>query len=104
MSLSLDLLIDIHIVPRYLIIFNNAFVETFFKTVIKPAMLHGAQTQASKKITERRMDRFGHIMRIYEEQILKKVLRTEIGPTREKEARTTENNMERHVPTRLEKY
>ena len=60
--------------------------------------------QASKKITERLMDRYGHVRRD-EEHISRKVLRADmyIGPTREKEERATENKLERRVPTRLEK-
>ena len=43
-------------------------------------------------------------MRRDEEHILGKVFRTDIGPTREKEERTTENKMERCNPTILERY
>ena len=59
--------------------------------------------QASKKITERRLNWYGHVMR-------RSIWRThseesvESGYTREKEERMTENKMERHVSTRSEKY
>ena len=118
------------------------------KTVIRPAMLYGAETwattkrqekrievteiimlrwmcgvtrkdkirnehirgttrmaQASKKITMRRLNWYGHVMRrdgehIYTEESV------EGGYTRQfqKEERTTENKMERRVSTRFEKY
>ena len=45
--------------------------------------------QASKKITERRLIWYGHVMRRDGEHILRKVLRAEY--TREKKERTTEN-------------
>ena len=116
-----------------------------YKTVIRPAMLYGAETwastkrqekrievtemrmlrwmcgvtrkdkiwnehirgttrvaQASKKITERRLIWYGHVMRRDGEHIVRKVLRADID--REKEERTTENKMERRVSTRSEKY
>ena len=59
--------------------------------------------QASKKITERRLIWYRHVMRRDGEHILRKVLRADI-PTREKEERTTETKMERRVSTRFEKY
>ena len=59
--------------------------------------------QASKKITERRLIWYEHVMRRDGEHILRKVLRVDIY-TREKEERTTENKMERRVSTRFEKY
>ena len=112
-----------------------------YKTVIRPAMLYGAETwattkrqekrievtemrmlrwmcgvtrkdnirnehirgttrvaQASKKITERRLNWYGHVMRRDGEHILYAVV--EGRYTREKEERTTENKMS----TRFEKY
>ena len=53
--------------------------------------------QASKKITERRLNWYGHVMRRDGESV-------EGRYTREKEERTTENKMERRVSTRFEKY
>ena len=53
--------------------------------------------QASKKITERRLNWYGHAMRRDGESV-------EGRYTREKEERTTENKMERRVSTRFEKY
>ena len=50
--------------------------------------------QDSKKITERRLNWYGHVIRRDGES----------GYTREKEERTTENKMERRVSTRSEKY
>ena len=50
--------------------------------------------QVSKKITERRLNWYGHVMG---ESV-------EGGYNREKEERTTENKMERRVSTRFEKY
>ena len=118
-----------------------------YKTVIRPAMLYGAETwattkrqekrievsevtemrmlrwmcgvtrkdkirnehirgttrvaQASKKITERRLNWYGHVMRRWRTRTEKSV---EGGYTREKEETTTENKMERRVSTRFEKY
>ena len=60
--------------------------------------------QASKKITERRLNWYEHVMRRDGEHILRKVLRADFRYTREKEERTTENKMERRVSTRFEKY
>ena len=59
--------------------------------------------QASKQITERRLNWYGHLMRRDGEHILRKVFKADI-PLREKEERTTENNMERRVSTGFEKY
>ena len=58
--------------------------------------------QASKKITERRLIWYGHVMRRDGEHILRKVMRADIPG--KKEERTTENKMERCVSTRFEKY
>ena len=117
-----------------------------YKTVIRPAMLYGAETwattkrqekrievtemrmlrwmcgvtrkdkirnehirgttrvaQASKQITERRLNWYGHVTRkdgehMYTEESV------EGGYNREKEERTIENKMERRVSTRFEKY
>ena len=116
-----------------------------YKTVIRPAILYGAETwattkrqekriegtemrmlrwmcgvtrkdkirnehirgttrvgQASKKITERRLNWYGHVMR--ERWRTHTEESVEGGYTMEKEERTTENKMERHVSTRFEKY
>ena len=116
-----------------------------YKTVIRPAMLYGAETwattkrqeklievtemrmlrwmcgvtrkytirnehirgttrvaQASKKITERRLIWYGHVMRRDGEHILKES--DEGRYTREKKERTAENKMERRMPTRFAKY
>ena len=61
--------------------------------------------QASKKITERRLNRYGHVTRrdgehMYTEESVKS---GHIGPTRENEKWMTENKMERCNPTRLGK-
>ena len=116
-----------------------------YKTVIRPAMLYGAETwattkrqekrievtemrmlrwmcgvtrkykirnehirgttrvaQASKKITERRLIWYGHVMTRDGEHILEESV--EGRYTRESEERTTENKMERRVSMRFEKY
>ena len=56
-----------------------------------------------QKITERRLNWYGNVVRGDGEHILRKVYITDIC-TKEKEERTTENTMERCVPTRIEKY
>ena len=58
-----------------------------YKTVIRPAMLYGAETWAA-----------------YNEETTHTEESVEGGYTREKEERTTENKMERRVSTRFEKY
>ena len=59
--------------------------------------------QASKKITERRLNWYGHVMGRDGEHILRRVWRADI-PGKRKRGRTTENKMERRVSTRFEKY
>ena len=56
--------------------------------------------RASKMITERRLNWYGHVMRRDAEHILRKVLRTIFE---EKVEKTTENELEGRVPRR-EKY
>ena len=58
-------------------------------------------TQASKKITERQLNWYGHVMRTDKEHILRKMLRMDIPG---KCKRMTKNKMERRVPMRLEKF
>ena len=58
-------------------------------------------TQASKRLTEGRLNWYRHVMRRDEEHTEKSV---ENGYTRKKEERTTKNKRERRVPTRLQKY
>ena len=60
------------------------------------------EAHACKRITDRRVNWYEHVMRRDEEHTLRESDKN--GYTREREGRTTENKMERRVPTILEKY
>ena len=53
--------------------------------------------QASKKITEKRLKWYGHVRRLKEEHIVRRMLDVHIGPTREKKKRAEKPKMERCV-------